>query len=121
MCGRLTVRALLAWGAGPDDLCARWWAGPLRLDGPSEPVWVALAVLCVGGQAGQEVVPAVCHCLRGDPGVAEVQLACLRPASGELEPQLTAGPLVVPGVRDARPLDRGGRLDVVDAHDDLLV
>src|SRR6185437_11845415 len=108
-------------GARVRMICAPGGGPLLRLDGPSEPVWVAPAVLCVGGQAGQEVVPAVCHCLRDDPGVAEVQLACLRPASGELEPQLTAGPLVVPGVRDARPLDRGGRLDVVDAHDDLLV
>jgi hypothetical protein len=59
--------------------------------------------LCVGGQAGQEVV------------------ARTRPAVGQLEPKFGAGPLFVPGMRHARPPDRDGRLDGVDAHDDLLV
>src|SRR5215472_11725888 len=67
----------------------------------SGPEGRARAVLRVGGQAGQEMVPAIGHKLAVDAGMAEVQLAGARPAVAELEPQRAAGPFVAPGVRHA--------------------
>src|SRR5579864_605370 len=96
-------------GGGPDGGGRAWaWRRVPRgrfLARVSRAVRGALAVLGVGGEAGQEAVPARRDLDAGDADMTEVQLARLDAAGGELEPQLGPGPLVVPGVRHARPPD----------------